>query len=98
MQDIQLKMEKPVDVFEKIIRDLAYAIHADIVEHEHVDTGRLRSSYVVQKVGYAQYVVGTNVEYAPYVEVRYGTVANAVHKAPGFMKRLIKKYFGKKNR
>lgn len=36
-----------------------------------VDTGRLRQSIGVQKVGEGHYRVGTNVEYAPYLE--FGT-------------------------
>jgi len=92
MQDIMLEMGKPIDVFDKIMRDLAYAIHAEIVETERVDTGRLRSSYVVQKITPRNYIIGTNVEYAPYVEVRFATVKRAIGKVPKFVKRLLKKY------
>ncbi len=92
MQEVQFEIGKPLDIFDKLMRDLAYAIHGKIVETERVDTGRLRSSYVIRRMGYANFIVGTNVEYAPYVEVRYNTVKRAVDMVPSFVKRLLKKY------
>ena len=39
-----------------------------------VDTGRLRNSIIHQREGKETEIIGTNVEYAPYVE--YGTSRN----------------------
>jgi HK97 gp10 family phage protein len=43
-----------------------------------VDTGRLRNSIVVEKVDKCRYAVGTNVEYAPYVEFGTGSLGDPI--------------------
>lgn len=50
---------------------LAQQIRNDAVRAAPVDTGRLRQSIGVQKIGDGHYRVGTNVRYAPFVE--FGT-------------------------
>lgn len=49
----------------------AQAIRTEAVLNAPVDTGRLRQSIGVKKIGEGHYRVGTNVEYAPLVE--FGT-------------------------
>ena len=49
----------------------AYRLQAEIKPLVPVDEGTLRNSISVEKTGHLQYSVGTNLEYAPYVE--YGT-------------------------
>lgn len=49
----------------------AQAIRTAAVLAAPVDTGRLRQSIGVQKIGQGHYRVGTNVQYAPFVE--FGT-------------------------
>lgn len=56
---------------ESKLKDVAWMVHADVVRHCPVDTGRLRASIVVDKVESA-YIIGTNVEYAKFVEA--GTI------------------------
>ncbi|WP_019008981.1 HK97-gp10 family putative phage morphogenesis protein [Deinococcus aquatilis] len=53
-----------------------------------VDTGRLRQSINVQKIGKGHYRVGTNVNYAPFVE--FGT---RYMRAQPFMRPAIEKVF-----
>jgi len=50
---------------------LALKLRNEAVRRCPVDTGRLRQSIGLQKVGDGHYRVGTNVVYAPYVE--FGT-------------------------
>lgn len=49
----------------------AQEVRTEAVQNCPVDTGRLRQSIGVQQVNPDHYRVGTNVEYAPYVE--FGT-------------------------
>ena len=44
-------------------------IHADGTSRPNVDTGRLVNSITHTTEGYSTAVIGTNVEYAPYVEL-----------------------------
>lgn len=46
----------------------AQAVRTEAVLNAPVDTGRLRSSIGVQKIGEGHYRVGTNVTYAIWVE------------------------------
>lgn len=50
---------------------LALKLRNEAVRRCPVDTGRLRQSIGLQKVGEGHYRVGTNVVYAPFVE--FGT-------------------------
>lgn len=50
---------------------VAQQIRTDAARACPVDTGRLRQSLTVQKIGDGHYRVGTNVNYAAYVE--FGT-------------------------
>lgn len=50
---------------------LALRLRNEAVRRCPVDTGRLRGSIGLQKVGEGHYRVGTNVVYAPFVE--FGT-------------------------
>lgn len=50
---------------------LALKLRNEAVRRCPVDTGRLRQSIGLQKIGEGHYRVGTNVTYAPYVE--FGT-------------------------
>ena len=56
---------------EAIVREIALAIEYEAKRLCPVDTGRLRASITTEKIDTATYGVGTNVEYAPYVE--FGT-------------------------
>jgi len=62
-------------VSEKKLDKLLQVISVNIVNEAKylcpVDTGRLRASIHYKQVGRLHYLVGTNVEYAPYVE--FGT-------------------------
>jgi phage gpG-like protein len=51
----------------KRVAKLVFATHAHIVENTPVDTGRLRSSIIVEEKGEG-FIIGTNVEYAEFVE------------------------------
>jgi len=53
----------------KRISDFAFATHGIIVSNTPVDTGRLRSSIVVQQDDEDNWVIGTNVEYAEQQEI-----------------------------
>ena len=56
----------------RVVAEVAYEIEADAKELCPVDTGRLRSSITTALAAtYPGAEVGTNVEYAPYVE--FGT-------------------------
>lgn len=50
---------------------LALKLRNEAVQRCPVDTGRLRQSIGVKRIGEGRYRVGTNVTYAPYVE--FGT-------------------------
>lgn len=65
-------------------------IRNDAVAAAPVDTGRLRQSIGLQKRGEGHYRVGTNVEYAPYVE--YGTRRMA---AQPFMRPALERNRGR---
>jgi len=56
---------------EDIAKKFAFTLHRKIVENAPVDTGRLRNSFTVIKQG-NEYVVGTNLEYAIYLELGTG--------------------------
>lgn len=55
------------DIREKI-KNIVFDTHRHIILNTPVDTGRLRSSIVVEERGDG-WVIGTNVEYAPFVEL-----------------------------
>jgi len=86
---ISVNESTPQDaIAKKMMKLLAYKIHKEIVMTERVDTGRLRSSTTVNKVSDFHWIVGTNVEYAPYVEARFGTYLRASAKIPQFLKEI----------
>ena len=64
----------------------AQAIRTEAVKNAPVDTGRLRQSIGVKRVGDGHYRVGTNVLYAPYVE--FGT---RYMRAQPFMRPAVEK-------
>lgn len=59
------------DKVDNIARTAALMVESEAKKLCPVDTGRLRASITTEKIGKAAYAVGTNVEYAPYVE--FGT-------------------------
>lgn len=64
-------------VVDNSLHKSAYDIKRDTENNieavDAVDTGRLRNSITVEKVGKCRYAVGTNVEYAPPVEFGTGS-------------------------
>jgi hypothetical protein len=91
MPRIMPEIARAMDDLDKFIMLLAYKLHGEIVKTERVDTGLLRASYVVNREGYCEYVVGTDVEYGPNVEARFGTVKNADSKLPQMAQELLAK-------
>lgn len=69
-------IEKSMD---NVVRQAALEVEreAKIFQTPHVDSGRLRESIGTQKKGSMQFDVGTNVEYASYVE--FGTRRSAAY-------------------
>lgn len=57
-----------VDDIKQKVQQLIFRTHGIIVQNCPVDTGRLRSSINVEKQG-EDWVIGTNVPYAEYVEL-----------------------------
>lgn len=57
------------------LRKGAMKVQADAKRAAPADTGRLRQSIVVNEIQ-GGYTVGTNVEYAPYVEYGTGTLGD----------------------
>jgi HK97 gp10 family phage protein len=55
----------------QVVRNTALAIEATAKQMAPVDTGNLRNSIQTTVVSALRATVGTNVEYAPYIE--YGT-------------------------
>lgn len=70
-----MTMKNPTPKEQKYIQQkllqVGLKIEAEAKKRCPVDTGRLRASINTQKTGKMQVQVGSNVEYAPYVE--YGT-------------------------
>jgi hypothetical protein len=66
MTSINDEINKEID---KIIEKIIFETHAHIVEHTPVDTGRLRSSISIEKDTDGNWFIGTNVDYAEYVEL-----------------------------
>lgn len=64
-------------VVDNSLHKSAYGIQKSAVNNIDVAgavrTGRLRKSITVEKLGKCRYAVGTNVEYAPYVEFGTGS-------------------------
>ena len=64
-------------VVDSSLQKSAYGIQKSAVNNIDaagtVRTGRLRKSITVEKLGKCRYAVGTNVEYAPYVEFGTGS-------------------------
>lgn len=58
-------------VVDKVVRKTAFEIESVAKSRAPVDTGNLKASISTMVDGPAHAVVGTNVEYAPFVE--YGT-------------------------
>jgi HK97 gp10 family phage protein len=70
---------KGKDKFKKKLRSLGFQIEREAKQNAPVDTGRLRGSITtkVEDLGNVLKVkVGTNVEYAPYVE--FGTLPHVI--------------------
>lgn len=59
------------DAIERALLKTALAIESDAKRLAPVDTGNLRKSIEARQVSPSKYVIGTPLEYAPYVE--YGT-------------------------
>ena len=78
------------------VRDLVLMIEAEAKRLCPVDTGNLRSSITPEVLSWAEGYVGTNVNYAPWVE--YGTVRTPAQPfmEPAFLfgKKASKKIFG----
>lgn len=66
--DVERRLKEKLDAH---VARKANRLRNLIVEGVPVDTGRLKQSIGVQKVQDGEYRVGTNVDYAPYVE--FGT-------------------------
>lgn len=78
-RDLIKKLNRASDNVQKVIQDflveeaLAWqkSVRKKLTENKSVVTGDLRRSITVQKKSKWEYLVGTNLHYAPYVE--YGT-------------------------
>lgn len=76
---IRLLEEKYPEEAEKELKQIATGLVADIKLNTPVETGTLKRSWKVGKVKDGTVEVGTNVEYAPYVEYGYK------HESGGFV-------------
>lgn len=56
------------EVLKQKIRNLIFDTHREVILNTPVDTGRLRSSIVVEEIPEG-FIIGTNVEYAEAVEL-----------------------------
>ncbi|RLA75223.1 MAG: hypothetical protein DRG78_20715 [Epsilonproteobacteria bacterium] len=54
------------------IRDIAFDLHREIILNTPIDTGRLRNSINIIKKNDYEWEIGTNLEYALYVELGTG--------------------------
>ncbi len=77
--DVSRQKEDISNIADKLLYDIhvalagvAYAIENDAKRACPVDTGRLRASIASVPDGIGKWLVGTNVEYAPYVELGTG--------------------------
>ncbi len=61
------------DATDRAIQSAGLACEADAKGRCPVDTGRLRASIEYQRTGLCECQVGTNVSYAPYVELGHHT-------------------------
>ena len=69
--DRVLKKVQIDDRLDEAVERIAYSVEAEAKRICPVDTGRLRASIHSMRIKKGAYYVGTNVEYAPFVE--YGT-------------------------
>lgn len=74
---------------DKAVKNCVLAIQRDSKKDCPVDTGRLRGS-IVTKTSHLEGTVGSNLEYAPYIE--YGThkVAARPFLRPAYEKNIVK--------
>lgn len=54
---------------QKRIAKLVFATHSEVLKNTPVDTGRLRNSIVVEKDDQGNWIIGTNLPYAEFVEL-----------------------------
>ena len=60
------EINKEID---KVISDIIFSTHAEIVRNTPVDTGNLRKSIIIEKDTDGNFFIGTNVSYAESVEL-----------------------------
>ena len=83
-KEVESAMERAVDKALETVGGMAESdVKAQITRNRSVVTGNLRNSITHQREDEKTEVVGTNVEYAPYVEL--GTVR--MKKAKPYMRR-----------
>jgi len=75
-------MEKYPDILDISMDDLAAAIHLDAARYCPVDEGTLRNSINVRS-GDRKWIIGTAMEYAPYVEYGGDAYPERLGKGPG---------------
>jgi len=91
------KMEKTVMDLDKHLFQFAYKVSSIAKQHAPVDTGRLRASIFAKLTGRHQAEVGTNVHYAPYVELGHNPIILPVRaKALRFYIRGVGDVFAKR--
>ena len=77
------KLERSIALaMDKDLADVALEAEAEIKDRTPTVTGDLKNSMVARKIGFLDYEVATNLEYAPHVE--YGTSRMS---ARGMMRR-----------
>lgn len=77
LRDLGQNVDKIADnSLRKSARDIKREVEDRIEAVGAVDTGRLRNSITIKKLGQCQYAVGTDVEYAPYVEFGTGSMGD----------------------
>ncbi len=81
----------------KAVRDLMLIVEAKAKELCPVDTGKLRASITPVIQSWAEAYVGTNTEYAPYVEFGTKHMAAQPYLEPAFLEgqKQASKVFGK---
>lgn len=97
---VELKLAKieqaGVDLDRHLLQ-FAYKVSAIAKQHTPVDTGRLRASIFAKLAGRHQAEVGTNVHYAPYVEIGHNPIILPVRaKALRFYIRGVGDVFAKR--
>lgn len=87
---LQKAMKKAPKIIEEelglAVRDLTLFVHAEAKQMCPVDTGNLRASITPVVESWARAYIGTNVEYAPYVEYGTRNMAAQPYLEPAFLK------------